>query len=719
MVGRSWWTSRSRVRSLVADARTLATRFQILREAGLDPSAAERRAFAEALAGSEFQPTLGLYERFLLRAKPEARRQHGVYFTPPAVVGAQVRLVDALLRQRLGARNGLGDPNVAIVDPATGSGAYPLAILGRTGLDAARRMWLFETQPGAAALARAQGVSVQEGDALSATLILDAPIAVCIGNPPYRRRAVNAVERAALADMADPKNGIHRKSLYNEYVYFWRWALGIICEQRRGPGVVCFLTAASYLRGPGFGGMRRLLRAAFDEIWLIDLEGDQRAGRASHNVFAIRTPIALALCARFGDASTQRPARVHYARVDGTTDEKLAYLDGLRTLQDLEWTAASREWQAPLVPSKLSAYAQWPALTDLFPWQLSGAQLKRTWPIGITPDVLRSRWRRLLDLQGQSRREAFGPTRDRDIDSAAPDLFGSGQKHVPLGELSADAACPEPRRYAYRAFDRQWVLPDARCGDFMRPSLWQINGVRQLFLTSMLTNVLGRGPAAVVTALVPDLDHFRGSFGARGVIPLWRDAAGTLPNVDAAIVGRLNQVYGFEVTPQALMAYCYALLAAPSYTQRFEEELRTPGPRLPFTRNAQLFMRAAALGEALIRLHTYREVRVGTAQLLEPVTEYPTDFSYNAGTLALRLGDGLIAPVQPEAWSFGVSGYRVLKNWLRRRTSTRGKSALDRIAQHAWTAELTRELLELIWLLEATHVIGPALDALLDEAVSN
>ena len=35
-----------------------------------------------------------------------------------------------------------------------------------------------------------------------------------------------------------------------------------------------------------------------------------------------------------------------------------------------------------------------------------------------------------------------------------------------------------------------------------------------------------------------------------------------------------------------------------------------------------------------------------------------------------------------------------------------------------WTAALTRELLELVWLVEATLALEPALDAVLDEIVS-
>ena len=74
-------------------------------------------------------------------------------------------------------------------------------------------------------------------------------------------------------------------------MYFWRWALmeGLRLDQRT-QGIVTFITASSYLRGPAFAGMRRKMREVFDELWIIDLEGDSLGTRKTENVFAIRTP---------------------------------------------------------------------------------------------------------------------------------------------------------------------------------------------------------------------------------------------------------------------------------------------------------------------------------------------------------------------------------------------------------------------------------------------
>jgi hypothetical protein len=56
---------------------------------------------------------------------------------------------------------------------------------------------------------------------------------------------------------------------------------------------------------------------------------------------------------------------------------------------------------------------------------------------------------------------------------------------------------------------------------------------------------------------------------------------------------------------------------------------------------------------------------------------------------------------------------------LRRRLGPRRRrSALDEIQPRSWTPPLSRELLELVWLLEATLDLEPALGSLLGEIAS-
>ena len=466
------------------------------------------------------------------------------------------------------------------------------------------------------------------------------------------------------------------------------------------------------------------MRRALDELWLIDLEGDQRAARASANVFPIRTPVAIALGVRYGDGCEAVPASVHYTRIEGAATHKLSLLGRLEKLSDLTWQPVPSGWQGPLHAVSCSEYWRWPGLTDLFPWQLSGVQFKRTWPIGSTSEVLRERWRRLLTLPDGERRAAFGATRDRDVDSSPPDLLDAETRLAPLAGLAPDARHVEPVRYAYRSLrpplglarctpGRLHAATFVACGGPAPGVSDQHADQRARARASGRGDALRAGPGPL-----PRLVR------RAGVIPLWLDAEATRPNVARAWLDRLAERYGREISAPELMAYCYAVLSAPSYTRRFAEELRTPGPRVPLPLEAASFQRGVTLGQELLAIHTYQRVTPGAARLLRETGKgLPLDFGYETATDSLWLGDGRIGPVSDEVWAYSVSGYRVVNGWLRRRLRRRGKSPLDAIDPARWDATLTREFLELLWLVEADVRRRTALDALLDDvtvqAVSN
>jgi hypothetical protein len=41
-------------------------------------------------------------------------------------------------------------------------------------------------------------------------------------------------------------SGVHLQVMYNDYLYFWRWALWRLFEQQKCGGIVTFITASSY-----------------------------------------------------------------------------------------------------------------------------------------------------------------------------------------------------------------------------------------------------------------------------------------------------------------------------------------------------------------------------------------------------------------------------------------------------------------------------------------
>ena len=68
------------------------------------------------------------YEPFLEAFDPKLREDLGVWYTPPEIVRYQVRRVHHLLKTELARPRGLADPEVVVLDPCCGTGAYLLEV---------------------------------------------------------------------------------------------------------------------------------------------------------------------------------------------------------------------------------------------------------------------------------------------------------------------------------------------------------------------------------------------------------------------------------------------------------------------------------------------------------------------------------------------------------------------------------------------------------------
>ena len=599
-------------------------------------------------------------------------------------------------------------------------------------------------------------------------------VIVCLGNPPYDRHeavefgddGVAAHDRSRTGgwvrwgDQGDPSgpilsafmepaklagHGGDLKNLYNLYVYFWRWAMwkvfqhpplldsGKPAPEGANAGIVSFITASSYIRGDAFVGMREMLRRLCHEVWIIDLGGEGRGTRQDDNVFNIQTPVAICIALREGKKDKDQPATVRYASIQGTRDEKYAKLAAVTDFSDLKWKTCPTGWHAPLRPAGTGPYFKWPLLADLMPWQQSGMKVGRLWPISADPEVVKRRWKKLTLADPDARADLFknSPTGRKVADTPLP-LLGGDKRLTAVSKVARGAPCGDIARYAYRSFDRQYILADSRVIDRAGPPLWLSHSDRQLYLTSLFTQPLGGGPASVASADIPDLDTFRGSFGAKASFPLYRDAAAKEPNILPGFLALWGKKLKRDLTPESFAAYIYALTGHAGFVERFWDELEDCQLRIPLTLDAKLFDAAVDLGSRLLFLHTYgerfgprgkkaAEVPTGSAKVKEAMSDkpadYPEEFSYDGDKRTLRVGTGAIVNVAPEVWNYDVSGLQIVKSWLGYRMKDRkGKksSPLDDIHPERWTSEFTDELLRLLWILEHSLAMEPGLTALLD-----
>ncbi|MBU2457549.1 MAG: DNA methyltransferase, partial [Planctomycetes bacterium] len=529
-----------------------------------------------------------------------------------------------------------------------------------------------------------------------------------------------------LEDFLEPARqagfGVHLKNIYNLYAYFIRWSLWKVFEHKtaKGPGIISFITASSYLDGDAFVGVREHIRRICDHIDIIDLGGEGRGTRKDENIFAIQTPVAIFVAWRGSQPDKNIPAKVRYVKIEGTKEEKLQKLDKIRSSKDIKWESISTGWQDSFRPKIKGIFTQWPNLVDLMPWQQSGCKLNRTWPIGPSSELLNERWISLVTSSALERPSLFKESRDRKITNTHDDLLVTTKKLEPISTMDANSHIIRPVPYCYRSFDRQWIIPDNRLGDVFSVKLWQSYEENQIYLVGLFSTPLGKGPALIACSEIPDIDCFRGSYGAKAVLPLYRNADATLPNLIPELLGLLKNTYDKNVSPEDFAGYIYAVLAHPEYTKRFKKELGNCEIRVPLTKDVKLFFELSQFGQSLIWLHTYSQRMInknqkqgnipkGFAKCKKAVSDkennYPEEYNYDETTQTLFVGDGSFNPVSPAVYDFEVSGLKVVQSWLgyrMKKRSGRKSSPLDDIRPTTWTHQFTRELLELLWVLEKT-----------------
>jgi hypothetical protein len=500
--------------------------------------------------------------------------------------------------------------------------------------------------------------------------------------------------------------------------------------------------------------MRDYLRRTCDSIWVIGCSPEGHQPEVNTRIFqAVQQPVCIVLASRSAKHSGDAPARVRFCSLPlGSRTDKFAAL-GQLALDSEAWVDCPSEWRAPFLPASKGPWATYVALEEFFIYSGSGVMPGRTWIIAPDPQSLLQRWQALIHAALGEKETLFHPhlVKGKPGDKHANRVtlnalhgFAQSKKSV----AAEQGPCTPPIRYGFRSFDRQWIIPDNRLINRPNPELWAARSDRQIYLTAFTEESPTNGPALTFTALIPDLHHYKGSFGGR-VYPLWSDENATVPNIRSKLISFLSQQYGVSVGPQELLAYIAAVASHPAFTARFQHDLSTPGLRIPLTEDGETFAEAVALGRTVIWLHTFgermadpkngrpaqpprlppaRRPRVPAGGTIpEEPAGMPDTLEYDAPKKRLMVGAGYVENVEPAVWNYEVSGKQVLLQWFSYRKANRDRpimgdrrppSPLGNIQPDYWLAEYTSDLIDVLNVLGWLVDLEPLQAALLDKICS-
>ncbi|GGG40566.1 hypothetical protein GCM10010964_30220 [Caldovatus sediminis] len=612
-------------------------------------------------------PILYFYEDFLSVFDPEAKKRHGVFFTPVPVVRFMVAATDRALREALGTR-GLLDPAVLLLDPACGTGTFLVAAAAR-GMEAARAEYGEGAVPAemAALAARLHGFELLVGPYTVAHYRMLREVAAN-GVAPARRLPI------FLADTLAPPSGARgvtpRLGLLARPIVAERQAAD---ELKRSTPIIAILGNPPYrrlaegeeralvagwdngfwedlkapVRAAGWGGELNTFPDLYVAFWRWCLwklfESDGAPGRGVLCLITNRTFLAghpyaglrRMLRRRFdrieivdlrGDSRGARPAGVEedecvFAIQAGVcvvtavatgaprapgAEARVRYADVWRhgAFTARDKLALLERARGQAGTLHFVAIARG-GLADFVPAGFEGLD----WP--ALPEVFGFR-----SSGVQTKRDAvvyaFADAtlhqRMTEIATAPEDeakrLFHETRDRTVGPARGVGWAPSAVRDAAYRPLDRRRLHDRREFIDFPRPALAEAWGASNVCLYALPAGT-GAGPAVWIHGLLPDYHAFRGSYGGYA-FPLWdRRRGATAHNLNPALLAGLAAAYGAPVTPEAAFDAITALLSATSYTRRFAWDLEEAFAHIPFPAEADAFAEAARLGAAIREVETF------------------------------------------------------------------------------------------------------------------
>lgn len=555
--------------------------------------------------------------------------------------------------------------------------------------------------------------ALAEESRLAGEVKKETPILVILGNPPYSGHSTNMgawirglIETYKQVD-GRPLGEKNPKWLQDDYVKFLRFAQWKI--ERAGRGVVGMITNHGYLDNPTFRGMRQSLMRTFDAIYVLDLHGNALKketcpdGSTDQNVFDIRQGVAIAFFVKRGDQTTTAAA-VRHADLYGLRDDKYAWLDA-HDVASTRWrTLKPRPGGYLFVPrdeTALRRYERYPVISAIFPVSSVGVVTARD---SLVFDADRAALKRRMEqLRGHALSDETLKTAYALRESRAWSLRSAREALRGLPDLESQIV-----RCLYRPFDTRWLfyaecLVERRRFDVMRHMLAGKN--LALILPRRVEQAVPWQHVVATDAIsdhvavsLKTIDyHFplylypeperRGKTKTGMVARLTtlmlfepkETYGGRRPNLNPTLVTALASAYGREPTPEEIFHYTYAVLYAPAYRTKYAEFLKMDFPRIPFTADARLFKRLAAMGQKLVALHL-----LNSPDLDPPLCRFEGDgnnrvekdqkigLRYDSGQERVYINAAqYFAPVPEPVWNYQIGGYQVCDKWLKDRRERR------------------------------------------------
>jgi len=553
--------------------------------------------------------------------------------------------------------------------------------------------------------------SLAEESHLAGKVKKKEPILVILGNPPYSGHSSNVGEwiskeiKAYYEVDGKPLGERNPKWLQDDYVKFIRFAQWKI--EQAGEGVLGLITNHSYLDNPTFRGMRQSLMNSFNEVYVLDLHGNSLKkercpdGSKDENVFDIQQGVAISLFIK--EKGLEKKVS-HYQRW-GLREDKYKWLSE----NDIETT----NWQEikpkpefylfiPREEALLEAYSKCPRITEIFPVNSVG--------------IVTSRDNFVIEFDRQSLEGRIKVFRDKELsDEVIIQAFKLKDKANWKVAKARERVGKDDRweeamtQILYRPFDIRWIFYHDELIERPRKEVMRHMTHENLAIcVGRAGQVVGlEKPWNIIlcSGFIEDFNLFYRGGNVNFPLYLYTDKGDIFsreetqerkPNLNSKLIESLAEVYGKEPAPEEILYYIYGILYSNVYRDKYAEFLKIDFPRVPFTRNYELFSAIGKYGSKLVDLHLMK-----SAELNNPIVKFQGGGDYGVRKVRYEeqgqqvyINDSqYFEGIEREVWEYQIGGYQVLDKWLKDR---KGETlSLDDIKHYCRIATALEKTIEI------------------------
>jgi hypothetical protein len=679
-----------------------------------------------------------LYEEFLksydeLR-KTEKRKEGGVYYTPKAATSFIVRGVNHILKEHFGLTDGYMDKTVKVLDFACGTGTFIDSIFDiiiHDDMDELEKRKVKEKikndyygfeilfTPYIVAHTiltkhlRDKGITILDNERLgiyltntldisqhsisgllpnlknehekAARIKNDESILAVVGNPPYN---VNSKDKnAKILEMIQdykPENEANVKPLNNDYVKFIRFAQFKI--EKNQSGVVGVITDNSFLENITFYKMREELLKSFDCIYILNLHGENRKNKTikDTNIFDIQQGVCISFFIK--NENVKDKGIYYYSTKDNDIFTRAGKLELLaaKDLENLGWKKLN-----PLETKDVSFVSRNLAYLDEYSEFMPINCIFNTPSLPIMSKKDYANKERKQWIAYQYTEGALDALRDSFLNNTPAEIKSiyniSEESDWFIVNAKEDlTSCYNPQKIQYRAYDYRYTSLSHSKGFLARPSY---NKVGSHFSKNNLGLIFERGcnssfNHAFITEIYTDF-HCIGGGSYLAPLYLYKEEDGLFgaektTNFTPDFLNNYINQLEFDVTPEEVMAYIYAVLHSPVYREKYLEFLKTDFPAIPMTKDKETFYKYALLGKKLIDLHLLQNMPSGAGIKVSFTGDVGNNFVIKKITPPTPTEDKLMLTtarnnvitftgVSKEVYDFEIGSYKPIDKWLKYR----------------------------------------------------